>query len=347
MDYYFLFYLERWIYIMNENKSLTTQEVADILGVSKNTIYEFIKRGELPSYRIGRKVRIDSNDVEYYKNKSRTIKPVIQQPTIISQSTTPSQQTNQLNTLKQAPKYFDTLSKGNKNFIVCGQDMLLDILTRYLERHPNGLQALRYYTGSYNGLIELYRGNVTIASSHLWDGDTDTYNTPYVRRLLPGIPCVIVHLVCRMQGFYVAKGNPKNITAWSDLTRPNVTMINRERGCGVRILIDENLRLLNISHQSINGYQIEDLSHLAVASTVARGDADVAVGNEKTALQVQGIDFIPIHKEKYDLIIKKEDINKPVFQAVLEILNSKDFQLELLGIGGYDISETGKIIAET
>jgi putative molybdopterin biosynthesis protein len=79
---------------------------------------------------------------------------------------------------------------------------------------------------------------------------------------------------------------------------------------------------------------------------VARGDADVGVGNEKAALQVENIDFVPIQKERYDLIIKKEDINTPAIQAVLEILKSKEFKLELQGIGGYDISETGKIIMQ-
>lgn len=324
---------------MDSNKSYSTQEAAEILGVSKNTIYEFIKRGDLSSYRIGRKVRIDSKDIEYYMNKSRTNKATSTNPA------TKFSQTNQQNYSTPTKKYFDN-PRNNRDFIICGQDMLLDVLTRYLERHSNGTQALRYYTGSYNGLIELYRGNVSIASCHLWDGDADTYNTPYVRRLLPGIPCIIIHLVCRMEGFYVAKGNPKNITSWNDLTRPDVTMINREHGCGVRILIDENLRKLNISPSDINGYSIEDSSHLAVASTVARGEADVAVGNEKTALQVQEIEFIPIQKERYDLVIKKEDINKPVYQAVIEILNSKEFQLELQGIGGYDISETGNVVAE-
>lgn len=325
---------------MDGKTSLSTQEVADILNISKNTVYELIKRGELPSYRVGRKVRIDFQDIENYKNKSR------KNNSVGLSATFQIQQGLQASVAKINAKYVDEAPKYNKDFIICGQDMLLDILAQYLQRHPNGIQALRYYIGSYNGLVELYKGNVTIASSHLWDSETDTYNTPYVRRLLPGVPCIIVHLVYRMQGFYVPKGNPKNITSWNDLTRPDVLMINRERGCGVRVLIDENLRKLGIPSQSIKGYEVENFSHLAVASTVARGEADVAIGNEKTALQVKDIDFIPLQKEQYDLIIKKEDINKPPFQAVLEILNSKEFQMELLGIGGYDISDTGKIISE-
>jgi len=328
--------LKGGLFIMKVNSGLSTQEVAEILNISKNTVYELIRRGELSSYRIGRKVRIDEIDIEAYKNKSRT--------NITQENTSEFKYGDELIVNKQNSKSFHPVTNYKNNFIICGQDILLDVLTRHLERHPKGLQALRCYIGSYNGLVELYRGNVTVATSHLWDGDTGEYNISYIPRLLPGIPCVIVHLVCRMQGFYVAKGNPKKINDWKDLTRSDVLMINRERGCGVRVLIDEQLRKQGISSKLINGYEKEELSHLAVASTVARGDADVGVGNEKASLQVNNIDFVPLQKERYDLIIKKEDINTPPIQAMLEILNSKEFQMELLGIGGYDISDTGKII---
>jgi putative molybdopterin biosynthesis protein len=233
-----------------------------------------------------------------------------------------------------------------KEFIICGQDALLDILSRHLERHQNGVRVLRSYVGSYNGLYALYHGNASIATAHLWDGDTGEYNIPYIRRLLPGIPSVVIHIACRIQGFYVSKGNPKKIKEWQDLTRADVLMINREKGSGTRVLLDESLRRLNIPSWSVRGYDWEELSHLAVASTVARGDADVGIGNEKAAMQVSGIDFIPLQKEKYDMVIKKEDMNLPHVQAIIEILNSKEFKAELQGIGGYDLDKTGSIVTE-
>lgn len=321
---------------MKANAGLSTQEVAEILNISKNTVYELIKRGELPSYRIGRKVRIDEEDIEKYKNRTRTDVKQLHRINIENKDGFIQSNSNKV----------VSVTNYNNDFIICGQDILLDVLTRHLERHPKGIQALRRYIGSYNGLVELYRGNVSIATAHLWDGNTGEYNLSYIPRLLPGVPCVVVHLVCRMQGFYVAKGNPKNINTWEDLTRSDVLMVNREKGCGVRVLIDEQLRLKQVSHNTIRGYENEELSHLAVASKVARGEADVGVGNEKAALQVENVDFVPLQKERYDLIIKKEDINTPAIQAVLEILSSKEFQLELQGIGGYDVSETGKIIMQ-
>lgn len=318
---------------MNDNSTLTPQEVADILKIAKNTVYELIKRGELNSYRVGRKVRVDAKDVEEYKSRTKSIKSNTQSASIQNQ-------------LISNPLSNEDLSRSG-SFVICGQDIMLDILSSYLQQHPNGVQALRSYIGSYNGLFELYMGNVQIATAHLWDGDTGEYNIPFVRRLLPGVPSVIIHLACRLQGFYVAKGNPKGIKGWEDLKRKDITIINREKGSGTRVLLDEHLRKLGIKSAEINGYYRESTSHLAIASTVARGGADIGIGNEKTGLQVKNIDFIPLQTESYDLIIKKQDIEKAPFQAVLEILHSDRFRLELEGIGGYDLKDLGKIVAET
>ena len=318
---------------MIENMALTPQEVAEILKIAKNTVYELIKRGDLNGYKVGKKIRVDLEDVEEYNNRSKNKNLVFS-----NKSTSALFSSSESNIL--------SVANSNNDFVICGQDILLDILSKYLEIHPHGIKPLRSYTGSYNGLTALYLDKIQVATVHLWDGDSDEYNIPYVRRLLPGIPTVIINISYRMQGFYVAKGNPKNIKNWDDLKRPDITIINREKGSGTRILLDEHLRLLEIDSGSINGYNKECLTHLAAANTVARNEADVAVGNDKNSLQVNNIDFIPLTRERYDLVIKKEDLKKPEFQAMLEILKSNIFKKEIQGIGGYDISDIGNIVAE-
>ncbi|EQF26484.1 DNA binding, excisionase family domain protein [Clostridioides difficile CD160] len=308
---------------MDSLSSLTPVEVAELLKITKNTVYELIKRGELPSYKVGKKIRVDIKDVEEYINSQKTGK------------------------IKDT--HFNNKNMSiNNNFkvIISGQDVILDILARSVEKKLDGVNTFRSYIGSYNALYELYNGRVSIASSHLWDFETDEYNSTFVKKLLPGIPCVLINLAYRMQGFYVAKGNPKEIKTWEDLTRPNITLVNREKGAGTRVLLDGKLRLLNFNGNHIKGYDNEELSHLGVASTVSRGIADVGLGNEKAALQVNNIDFIPLHKERYDLVIKKEDLQNPVYQTIINIINSAEFKAELQGLGGYDLTDTGKIIAE-
>lgn len=319
---------DRGVCTMPERAALSTQEVADLLHVSKSTIYDLIRRGEIRSYKVGRKVRFTEDDVKEYIARSRDSQNIKIAPSI-----------------EVAPFSLLGNDKRQEGFIICGQDLILDVLSNYMRLH--NVPALRAYIGSYDGLVSLYRNKVNVTASHLWDGDTDTYNVPYVRRLLPGIPAVIVHLTCRMQGLYIAKGNPKNLSGWEDFRRDDITMINREQGAGSRVLLDENLKLLGIFGSSIKGYSKETSSHLAVASAVSRGEADVAIGNEKIARQVDNIEFIPMKKERYDLVLRKEDLSTREIQTLLKIIHSDAFRHEFGNIGGYDTRDMGKVVAET
>ncbi|MDR3343503.1 MAG: helix-turn-helix transcriptional regulator [Treponema sp.] len=306
------------------NIALSTQEVADMLRVSKSTVYDLIRNGEIVSYKVGRKVRFTHEDVMQYIAHAKSL----QSPAI--------------------PPAEDTTFRGSSatsgEFIICGQDLMLDILSNHLRLHE--IPALRAYIGSYDSLVLLYRKKIHVASAHIWDSDSDSYNVPYVRRLLPGIPTVIVQLTYRIQGFYVQKGNPKNIRDWKDFERDDIVMINREKGAGSRVLLDEHLRLLGINANSIQGYDHETQSHLTVASAVSGKKADVAIGTEKMARQVENIDFIPLKKERYDLVFRKEDIHTKGIETMLKIIRSNGFKNEFGHIGGYDISEMGRIVAE-
>ena len=124
-------------------------------------------------------------------------------------------------------------------------------------------------------------------------------------------------------------------------------MINREHGAGSRVLLDENLKLIGVSGRTIKGYATERPSHLALASAVSGGKADVAVGIEKIARQVDNIDFIPIKKERYDLVFKKDQIQSREVQIMLNIIKSTAFKQEFSNIGGYDTADMGKLVAET
>lgn len=317
---------------MKEQQILTPEEVAGILKIAKNTVYELIKRGELTAYKVGNKVRVDLSDLEDYISRSKGV------TTKIMQSGSPEYQYNTL--LHPVPN-------TSSQIILCGQDPTLDILANTLQHHPLGTSVLRSHVGSFSGLNALYHDQCQISASHLWDGDTNVYNVPYVRRLIPGIPCVILRIAKRTQGFYVAKGNPKNITHWSDLTRSDVVMINREKGSGTRVLLDENLRLLSIDARAIKGYDNEETSHLSIASAVSRGKADVGMGNQTVANSVLNLDFIPMQTECYDIVIKKTNLSQPIYQLIYEIISSGAFKEEIEGLGGYDTSQTGLLVDET
>lgn len=316
---------------MNSKESLNAIEVAEILNITKNTVYELVKRGELPGYKVGKKLRIDRSDVDNYIESQKI--------GYTNKAISKSKETVQLN--------LESKIDRSKDIIIAGQDQILDILSEYIKENIADVRVLRNQVGSYSNLYDLYNDRISLCSSHLWDGDKNEYNYEYVRRLLPGIPCVIINLAYRMQGFYVAKGNPYNISSWEDLINKKVSIINREKGSGTRILLDEKLRANNISSSNIKGYNIERNSHLSVASSIARGEGDVGIGIEKIALQVKGIDFIPMQEERYDIVIKKSDLASPIYKAIVDIIKSKEFKDEIDGLSGYDIRDIGRVIAET
>lgn len=319
---------------MQGQNSLTPEEVAEILNIKKNTVYALIKRGKLSAYRVGRKLRIEQNDVEDYKKRSKEISPA--QPIV-----TPPAPVLPPFAHREASEPPPDLS----GLVIYGQDILLDILSRHIEKQSEAFRVFRKHIGSFPGLLALYEGKATVASTHLWDSDTDSYNIPYIRRLLPGIPTAVIHLARRMQGFYVKQGNPLNIITWEDLIRPEVKFVNREPGSGTRILLDEQMRKKGINRLKINGYHNIENSHTAVAIAVARGAGNVGLGNQKAAMQVEGIEFIPLQMERYELAIKEEDLNRPEIQVLLSILTSNYFREEIEGLGGYQVDEIGCVVA--
>src|SRR6185503_2262382 len=104
----------------------------------------------------------------------------------------------------------------------------------------------------------LQRGETHIAGTHLLDPETGVYNIPDIKRTIPKVPVVLVHLAQREQGILVNKGNPKSITGLADLARSNVRYVNRQPGSGTRVLLDYELNKLAIDPKSIAGYEREE-----------------------------------------------------------------------------------------
>ena len=282
---------------------LTPRQVADILKVKKNTVYEMIKRGEIKGVKVGKQIRVDADALNAYLEPSGV---------------------------------------QDDPVILCGQDMLLDTLCDCLGEEPYRIKAYRSKQGSYNGLFALYQRQVHMATAHLWDGLSDSYNLPYIRWMLPGTDADVYHLVRRKQGFYVPAGNPKGLSGWEDFRRKDLCFINREPGCGVRVLVDEKLRKMGIFPKDVRGYGREESSHLSVACAVSEGKGDYGVGIEKIAASMEDMDFIPLQTETYDLVIRREDADKPFARAAVAIIRSEAFKEKVRHMGGYDVSIMGQ-----
>lgn len=234
------------------------------------------------------------------------------------------------------------------NTIVCigSHDNTLDILSNILKkRHPH-LSLSSAHVGSMGGLIALRRNEAHIAGTHLLDEETGEYNAPFLKRLLPEKKIVLINLVYREQGLLIPKGNPKGIKGFKDLTRKDITFINRQSGSGTRLLLDKHLKDLKIDSHDINGYDHEEYTHMGVAAAVKSGAADTGLAI-LSAAKALGLDFIPVAKERYDIAIPNEFYNLPMIQSLLNIIrDDKEFKDRVMALGGYDISDIGKAIYE-
>ncbi len=234
----------------------------------------------------------------------------------------------------------------NTTVIIGSHDVSLDILGNYLKQMNPDRSLSSAHTGSLGGLLALRRGEAHLAGVHLLDEETGEYNIPYVERLLPGIPVVVVNLMYRQQGFIVPRGNPRMVRTFIDLARPNMKFVNRQKGAGTRLLLDYYLRREGVKPEDVEGYEREEYTHLAVAAAVAGESADAGLGIMAAANALQ-LGFYPVTEERFDLVIPEIYWETPHIQSLLEVLADPDFRRRVEQLGGYSMRETGRVVYRT
>jgi putative molybdopterin biosynthesis protein len=225
-------------------------------------------------------------------------------------------------------------------------DNTMDLLANSVRKRYPRFSLSSAHVGSMGGLVALKRGEAHMAPTHLLDEETGEYNVPFIKKLLPDRKVVLLNLVYREQGLIVPQGNPKGIKGFADLTRDDVTYINRQRGAGTRLLLDKHLKDMGIDPSDVRGYEKEEYTHMAVASAVLTGVADTGLG-VLSAANALGLGFIPVARERYDLAIPGEFLETEMLQALLWIIREDEgFRQTVLSAGGYRIEDMGKVMWE-
>jgi putative molybdopterin biosynthesis protein len=198
------------------------------------------------------------------------------------------------------------------------------------------------FKGSLGGLMSVAEGKADLAGCHLWDAETQTYNTPYIRKLFPNQRIAQITLVHRRLGLILPHGNPLKIHSLDDLTKPDVHMINRQIGSGTRVWLDSQLQWRRIQGSQIKGYADEKSTHTEVAQVIANGQANVGIGLECSA-KYYGLDFIFLTLERYELVTSETIFNQAPIQKLLAWLQLDEHKKIFQDLGGYEVEETGKV----
>lgn len=216
-------------------------------------------------------------------------------------------------------------------------DLALEALA---ERLQTRLRLLALPVGSLGGLVNLRQGLCQISGAHLLD-ENGEYNAPTVRRLFPEHGVSLVTFANRIQGLMVAPGNPRGIRSLADLTRAELRFLNRNPGSGTRIWLERELARQGIPVSAIQGYENCVSTHSQAAEAVRRGEADVSLGIQAAA-QNQGIGFLPLFEERYDLVVPL--VHQSILAPLLDALQTAAFRHAAEALTGYSASHSGEQI---
>jgi putative molybdopterin biosynthesis protein len=283
---------------------ISAKELAKYLRINEKKVYKLVQESKVPHLKIGGKIVFARELIDRW----------------ILESTV----------------------RGEQIFLAGSDDMLLRRLTDLY----NGVGHTTVFyapVGSINGLRLLKEGAATMSSVHILDIERKEYNFSYVRRYLPGEQYKVVHLFMREQGIYLPKGNPKNIRGLSDLQGKEVRFLNRNPGSGTRLLFDFLLHENGIDPERINGYGTEAASHLQVGLSVLRGEAGAGFGIRHIA-HFLDLDFISLHKERFEMVIPEEHFASPPTKGFLSFFEQPALLHRVHDFTGYDTEKMGSVV---
>jgi putative molybdopterin biosynthesis protein len=297
---------------------LTTKDLSEYLRINENQIYRLIKEKKLPATRITGKWLFPKELIdEWIANSAR---------------------------LHIGSEQMQT--SPDRQIVIAGSnDIALELLTKNSSiRHPDLTVSLSNL-GSLAGLVALQNGTCHIAASHLLDTETGEYNGSYIKKHFPDLKVAVVNLAHREQGLVLKRGNPLKIRTLKDLLNRKASFINRQEGSGTRVLLDYRLKDQHLDPLEISGYSRIAYTHMDVALEIFKGTADAGIAIHAAA-KLLGLDFVPLATERFDLIIPSEYYPTEAVRNFCGVLGSDEFKFRIARMGGYDISDTGKIIHE-
>jgi excisionase family DNA binding protein len=296
---------------------MNTKEVAQYLDIHEKQVYLLIKAGKIPCTRVTGKWIFPVHLIdEWIQNSAK-------------------------DSLKQARKkaksFTGTLLAAGSN------DPVLDMLLTAIRKDYPEFNIFSSNTGSVNGLETLNTGLTDIAFSHLYDAASGDYNIPYLRQYCTNQSPVVVNLFYRQIGFLVAKSKSKIFKGWESLTHKSIRFVNRQKGSGIRVLLDHELKKRGIACDDIPGYDNEVCTHFEVGLSLISSEADTGIASAAVA-RILDLDFYPLVDERFDMILDKNTFFQPPVQAFIETLQSDKFKNRVEKVGNYNFSHAGKIL---
>jgi putative molybdopterin biosynthesis protein len=292
---------------MIQPELMTTREVAAYLRIKERKVYELISARRIPCSRVAGKWLFPKVLIDLW---------VVQN----------SEGSSNLNAALDRPPIM-----GGSH------DPLLEWCVR-----ESGCELATMFNGSLDGLQRFANATVLCCGLHVFDPDTADYNWPIARRTLADLDMVLIEWAWRDQGLIVAAGNPYNIRGLADVQNGAVRLVARQEGAGSRLLFEHLLREQHLDPTALHFIDPPVRSETELALAVRDGKADAGFGIAAVARQCR-VDFVPLHRERYDLVIRRWEYFEPPFHRLLAFTRTTRFVEKAVELGGYDITGVGHV----
>lgn len=207
-----------------------------------------------------------------------------------------------------------------------------------LRESRSGIAA--FLDGSLDGLARMARGEAIAGGMHLPEGGPEDWNREHVVREMPGEPVVLLEWAWREQGLIVAPENPLGIRGIRDLEGRR--FVPRQPEAGTYVLLTQLLEAADMEVTALALLDPPARTQTEVAVAVAEGKADAGLGLACVARQLK-LGFVPLVRERYDLLIWRRAYFEPPLQRLLDFCRSPAFAAKAVDLGGYDVSGLGRV----
>jgi molybdate-binding protein len=206
-----------------------------------------------------------------------------------------------------------------------------------------GLRVELSFMGSLVAIEEFAAGRADIAGFHVPIAGCATLARKPFLKWLRARRDRLLRFVDREQGLILPRGNPAGVRSLRDVAAKRLRFVNRQRGSGTRLLVDQLLADGRVDKNAIAGYRTEEFTHAAVAATVASGGADAGFGLRAAAAEYR-LTFVPLVRERYFLAVRAQSLDSPPIARLLEALRAPAFANLVRSLPGYRTAAAGSIM---
>jgi excisionase family DNA binding protein len=286
---------------------MNVREVADYLNIKQRKVYDLVRLGRIPCSRVTGKWLFPQDLIDRWVAGSVALEaeePAAQQPPPVVAGS------------------HDPLLEWSLRESDCGLALM-----------PGG---------SLNGLRRVLAAEALACGMHVLDGRSGEYNAPALRAAQGGRGLVAIEWAWRRQGLVLPPDNPLGIQSIADLRAKRPRIVPREPEAGTSVLL-----ALLLAREGIDPGELALLPQVARSQTdvglaVLEGRADAGLAVEAVARQLR-LAFVPLHRERYDLVVDRRAYFEPPFQALLAFARSQPFRDRAAALGGYDVSALGTV----